>query len=115
MKYSLLFQKFVYLRVTKAGAQRGKGRKNQMNIEVKVTKLEWLKDENGNYIYDQKAIEKFRAKAIKAMQRQNAKIAASPKLQRSYSICDPVAFANSQVEMYMHNFRMYNEIDITKR
>jgi hypothetical protein len=70
-----------------------------------VTKLEWLKDENGNFIYDEAAIEKFRKKAIKTIERQNKKIAASPSLQKTFSICDPIEFAEVQVRIYKHNFR----------
>lgn len=74
-------------------------------IQVTFTKIEFLKDENGNFVYDLVAIEAFRKKAIAQMNRQNKKIAASPKLQQSFSICDPEKFADMQVEIYKHHFR----------
>jgi hypothetical protein len=77
---------------------------------VTVTKLEWLKDENGNFIYDQNAIEKFYIKAVKSMEKQNAKIQANPMKFRGFSVCDPHAFAMLQVETFKHHFKMYNEV-----
>lgn len=79
---------------------------------VTVTKIDFLKDAEGNFIYDEAAIAKFHKKNVKTMERQNAKIAASPKLQKSFSICDPIAFADLQVEIYRHNFRATTETKI---
>lgn len=81
-------------------------------MQVTFTKLEWLKNEKGEFVYDEKAIAKFHKKAVKSMERQNAKIAANPMKFRGFSICDPVAFADLQVNIYKHNFRLYNEQEI---
>jgi inosine-uridine nucleoside N-ribohydrolase len=99
--------------VKQNGGATEKGHEKQMS-QVTVTKLEWIKDEKGNFVYDEIAIAKFHKKAMKQMEKQNAKIAASPKLQRSFSICDPKEFADLQVSIYQHNFRKYNEVIISK-
>lgn len=90
--------------------------KGTNNMEkVTLTKLEWLKDEKGQFTYDEKAIAKFHAKNMRSMEKQNKKIAASPKLQKSFSICDPKAFADLQVEIYKHHFRKFAEVNVTKK
>lgn len=56
--------------------------------------------------YNQVAIKSFYSKMIKKMEKQNQKIQASPALQKSYSVCDPIAFADQQVRQYLHTFEI---------
>ena len=56
--------------------------------------------------YDEKLIAKFHSQKVRQMQKQNAKIASSPKLQASYGICDPFVFADQQVRQYIHTFEI---------
>lgn len=82
-----------------------------MTTQATVTKLEWNKDENGNHAYDQKAIEKYRDKQYKLMERQNKKIEKGHSEGRMTDliICDPSKFADMVVRMYSHHFRSYTE------
>jgi uncharacterized FlgJ-related protein len=75
-------------------------------MQATITKMEWVKDQNGNHVYTP-ALEKFRLKMIKQMERQNKKIEAGQKVGRlmSYSVCDPIEYAESMVKMYGHQFR----------
>lgn len=81
-------------------------------MQVTTKKLEFLKDENGNEIYDVAAIAKFRQKHIKLMERQNAKIVANPGKYKGFSVCDPVQYAETMVNMYQHHFREYKEVEL---
>lgn len=81
-------------------------------MQAKMTRLEWLKDADGNYLYDEKAIEKFYQKQKRSMERQNEKIRNSPALQKDYSVCDADEFAALQVRLHKHNFRRYVEVEI---
>lgn len=111
MKTPLFIQRGFLSLMKQKGAQP-KGRENKMNIEVKVTKLEFLKNEDGTFVYDEKAIAKFRAKHIRAMERQNAKIAANPMKFRGFSQSNPEQYADTMVEIYKHHFRAYKEIPV---
>lgn len=75
-------------------------------MEATITKMEWVKDEKGNHVYTP-ALEKFRLKMFKQMERQNVKITEAHKVGRlmSFSVCDPTEYAESMVKMYGHQFR----------
>jgi hypothetical protein len=62
--------------------------------------------------YDEKAISKFHNQKVKQMERQNAKILSSPSLQKSYSTCDPIFFADQQVRQYLHTFEIRTSLCI---
>jgi len=81
---------------------------------VKVYKIEFIRDAEGKYTYDDAAIHKFRDKMVKKMKRQNEKIAADPEKFKGISICDPEEYGDFQVRLLKHNFRMTKQIEITK-
>jgi hypothetical protein len=57
-------------------------------MKATVTQMEWVKDENGNHVYE--GLDKFRAKLRKQAERQNKKVAAAHAVGRmlSFSILD---------------------------
>lgn len=75
-------------------------------MQATITKMEWVKDENGNHVYTP-ALAKFSVKMFRQMERQNAKIIKAHAEGRllSYSVCDPNEYADSMVAMYGHQFR----------
>jgi len=81
---------------------------------VKVYKIEFIRDAHGNHVYDDAAINKFRNKMVKKMKRQNEKIAADPTNYKGFAICDPEKYADFQVRLFKHNFRMTKQFEITK-
>lgn len=70
-----------------------------------ITKMEWVKDENGSQVYN--GLDKFRQKMIKQAERHNKKVAAAHLEGRlmSYSILNPVDYAETMVNIYGHSFR----------
>ncbi len=82
-----------------------KSLKNYINEAATLTKMEWVKDENGKQVYV--GLDKFREKMIKQAEKQNEKLkkAHAEGRMTSFSIIDPKEYAESMVKMYGHQFR----------
>jgi len=81
---------------------------------AKVYRVEFIKDAAGDFLYDEAAIRRFRDKMLNKMKRQNDRIAVDPSRYKGYSICDPETYADFQVRLFKHNFRLTRNIEITK-
>lgn len=75
-------------------------------ITVTTTKMEFVKDANGNYVLDAAKVARFRKRCIRDMEKQNAQVRANPALARSFDICDPEAFADFQIRVYASQLRL---------
>lgn len=75
-------------------------------MKATITKMEWVKDQNGNQVYE--GLEAYRQKMIKQMERQNKKISKAHTEGKllSFSVCDPSEYAESMVKIYQHHFRV---------
>lgn len=75
------------------------------SAKVTVTKMEWVKDAQGNHVYT--GLDKFRTKLAKQAIRFNKKLAEShAKGSRlSYSLLDVEGYVESMVKIYGHQFR----------
>lgn len=81
---------------------------------VTVKKLTPAKDGNGNFLYDEAAILKYRKSCMKQMERQNKKIRESEKLRRQgYTETDPHKYAETMIAIYGHQFRVMIETTIS--
>jgi FKBP-type peptidyl-prolyl cis-trans isomerase (trigger factor) len=74
-------------------------------MKATITQMEWVKDENGNQVYE--GLDKFRAKLRKQAERQNKKVAEAHTKGRmlSFSILNVEDYVEMMVKMYGHQFR----------
>lgn len=75
-----------------------------------TTRIEYVKDENGDYVLDEEKVERFRKQHIRTMEKQNERVKNNPVLAKRYGICDPAEFAESMIRIHAHTLRLEKEI-----